>query len=177
VGGMTADTDLVRDVLLDGFARIDEGVSAVVDGLSLDDLRWRPDADANPLGWLVWHLTRQQDAQLAHLAGVKAVWSAEGWREKLDLPYSSNAHGYGMSSEDVGKFSVSDPGLLTGYQSATRAAAAQIIEGFTADDYHRVIDESWDPPVTIAVRAYSVLEDAAKHLGQAEYLRGLIERK
>lgn len=177
MGGMAADTELVKSMLLDGFGRIDEGVSAVVDGLSLDDLRWRPDADANPLGWLVWHLTRQQDAQLAQVGDVKPVWSSEGWREKFDPPYPPNAHGYGMSSADVGQFTVADPSLLTGYQSATRAAAEQIIGRLTGDDYVRIIDESWDPPVTIAARVYSVLEDAAKHLGQAEYVRGMIERK
>lgn len=177
MGDMSSDTDLVKTLLLDGFGRIDEGVRAVVDGLEPDDLRWRPDADANPLGWLVWHLSRQQDAQLAHLGEVKPVWSSGGWREKFGLPYSPNAHGYGMTSAEVGKFAVPDPALLTGYQSATRDAAERIVEALTAEDYNRVIDESWDPPVTVVVRVYSVLEDAAKHLGQAEYLRGLIDRR
>lgn len=170
---MASDTALAKDLLRDGFGRIDEGVAAVLDGLSVDDLRWRPDPDANPLGWLVWHLTRQQDAQLAHLANAAPVWDA--WRDRFDLPYPPDAHGYGMSSQDVGRFTVDDPALLAGYQSATRDAALRIIDGLDAADFDRVLDDHYR--VTVAVRVYSVLEDAAKHLGQAEYLRGLIERK
>ena len=174
---MASDLDRAKNILLDGFGRIDDGVGAVLDGLSIDDLLWRPDPDGNSIGWLVWHLTRQQDAQIAHLGDTETVWSSGGWHEKLALPYSRNAHGYGMSSADVGRFSLTDTSLLTRYQSATRDLTARVLEQLTAQDFDRVIDTSWDPPVTVAVRVYSVLEDAAKHLGQAEYVRGLIERK
>ena len=39
-----------------------------------------------------------------------------------------------------------------------------------------MVDERWDPPVTAAVRLVSVVDDAVKHLGQAEYVLGLAER-
>ena len=44
-----------------------------------------------------------------------------------------------------------------------------------ADDLHRVVDTSWDPPVTLAVRLVSVLSDDLQHVGQAAYLRGLLD--
>ncbi|HZB66546.1 MAG TPA: DUF664 domain-containing protein, partial [Ornithinibacter sp.] len=37
-------------------------------------------------------------------------------------------------------------------------------------------DERWDPPVTLAVRLVSVLNDCAQHAGQAAYVRGLLTR-
>jgi hypothetical protein len=37
-----------------------------------------------------------------------------------------------------------------------------------------VIDDRWDPPVTRGVRLVSVVDDDARHLGQAEYVRGLL---
>ena len=40
-------------------------------------------------------------------------------------------------------------------------------------DLDRVIDENWDPPVTLGVRLVSILDDDAQHVGQAAYLRGL----
>jgi hypothetical protein len=45
------------------------------------------------------------------------------------------------------------------------------------DDYDRVVDERWDPPVTLAVRLLSVLDDAMQHVGQAAYVRGLVDRR
>lgn len=174
----TADsTCLARDLLLDGYGRITEGVAAVMEGLSADDLSWRPDGAANSIGWLVWHLSRQQDVQLAALAGSEEqVWHSQGWGDRLDLPYDADEMGYGQDAEEAARFRVADPALLVGYAEAVGELAARVVRGLDADDYARVVDESWDPPVTLAVRVYSVLEDAAKHLGQAEYLVGMLPR-
>lgn len=174
---MTTPTDLVRAVLLDGFQRIEEGVGAVVDGLGADDLRWRPDPGANPIGWLLWHLCRQQDAQLAEVAGEPQAWTAGGWVQRFDLPYDADEMGYGQDPEEVTRFRVEDPSLLTGYAGAVHDLARRLVEGLEPEDYGRVLDAGWDPPVTVGVRVYSVLEDAAKHLGQAEYVAGMLERR
>ena len=171
-----AATDLVRAVLLDGFQRIEEGVGEVLGGLDAEGLRWRPGIDANPVGWLLWHLSRQQDAQLAQIAGEEEVWRAGGWQERFDLPYAPDAHGYGQDPGDVGRFEVPDPALLEGYAAAVHELTRRLVHGLGEEDYGRVLDDSWDPPVTVAVRIYSVLEDAAKHLGQAEYVKGLLGR-
>ena len=37
-----------------------------------------------------------------------------------------------------------------------------------------IIDRRWDPPVTVAVRIVSVAEDCLQHLGQANYVAGLL---
>lgn len=182
------------DLLADGFDRIAEGVPAVIDGLGVDDLVWRPDPAANPIGWLVWHLARQQDAQIAALArlllddagpattggtggtGFAEAWPGD-WYARFALPYPVEAHGYGMSAQDVGRFTVSDPGLLSGYYADVHARSVAILDRFSDDDLAHVVDRNWEPPVTTAVRLVSVLDDAAKHLGQAEYVRGLLERR
>jgi hypothetical protein len=169
------DSAIAVRLLGDGFGRIHEGVPSVLGGLSADELRWRPDADANPIAWLVWHLTRQQDSQVAHLAGTTSAWSG-GWCERFGLPYDKHAHGYGMTSDEVAAFDVTDLGLLTGYHEATHRATLAWLDTVTDADWSRVVDR-WDPPVTLAVRAVSILEDSAKHLGQAEYVRGLALRR
>jgi len=170
-------TDLARDLLLDGFGRIRDGVPDVVEGLTVDELLWRPDRDANHIAWLVWHLARQQDDQVAALTGDESVWLDDGWADRFALPYRKHTHGWGMTSADVGRFTVADPDYFGGYHGAVHARTVELVEGLAADDYGRVIDRSWDPPVTVAVRLVSVLDDAVKHLGQAEYVRGLVERR
>ena len=47
----------------------------------------------------------------------------------------------------------------------------------TDADLDRVVDERWDPPVTLAVRLVSVLADGLEHAGQAAYIRGVAERQ
>ncbi len=173
----TDPTDLARTVLVDGFERIRDGVPALLDGLGADALLWRADDDANPIGWLVWHLSRQQDAQVAHLAGGDPVWTSADWCSRFGLPYEPSAHGFGQSSAEVAAFDVTDTALLAGYQGAVHDATVAALEGFSAQDYGRVIDDRWDPPVTVVARLVSVLDDAAKHLGQAEYVKGLAQRR
>ncbi len=169
-------TDLARSLLTDGFERIRDGVPEVVDGLSDVELLWRPDDDANHVAWLLWHLTRQQDDQVAALADDEPVWSG-GWSERFGLPYPPSTHGWGMSSSDVGRFRVADRTLFAGYQAAVHERTVRYLAGLDAAAYGRVIDDRWDPPVTVGVRIVSVLDDAAKHLGQAEYVKGLVERR
>lgn len=178
LGDMTSShDDTAKSLLLDGFGRVLEGVPAVVDGLSNDELLWRPDRDANSVAWLLWHLARQADVQIAALAKAAPVWKEQGWVERFALPYDAKSIGFGMSSSEVGNFTIADPSLFAGYQSAVHDRTLSLIDTLTDDDYDTVIDDRWDPPVTIAVRIVSVLDDAIKHLGQAEYVKGQIERR
>ena len=44
----------------------------------------------------------------------------------------------------------------------------------TPEDLDRIVDERWDPPVTLGVRLVSVVSDDLQHAGQAAYVRGLV---
>jgi hypothetical protein len=51
-----------------------------------------------------------------------------------------------------------------------------VLVGLTDDDHDRDVDEDWDPPVTLAVRLVSVVNDIAQHAGQAAYASGILGR-
>lgn len=172
-----AETDIALALLTDGFDRIPEGVEAVVEGLSIEELLWRPDADANHIAWLLWHSARQQDEQIAALAAADPAWSGQGWADRFALGYPEGSHGYGMSSAEVGAFRLEDPGLLVGYHEAVHDLTQRVLARFDRLSFERVINANWDPPVTAAIRIVSVLDDGIKHLGQAEYVRGLVLRR
>ncbi len=172
-----ADLALARTLLVDAFGRVAEAIPGLLDGLSADELLWRPDPDANSIGWLVWHLTRVQDDHLAGVVETEQVWATAGFAERFDLPYAVRSIGYGQSSREVGAFSVLDGGLLAAYHAAVHAETVRIVEGLTATDFARIVDRRWDPPVTAAVRLVSVVNDITQHVGQVAYLRGLAERR
>ncbi|MGC4962353.1 mycothiol transferase [Gordonia sp. DT218] len=161
------------DVLIDGLGRVSDNVHAVLDGITADQLVYRPTSEANTIAWLVWHLTRAQDAQIADVAGTDEVWTSAGFHERFDLPFPATASGYGQSAEEVGQV-VAEPGLLRDYYDATHAVTIGYLGALTDDDLDRVIDENWDPPVTLGVRLISVVDDDAQHVGQAAYVRGLV---
>lgn len=163
-------------ILRDAFERVHELVPQVVEGLDTDQLLWRPDADANPIAWLVWHLSRVQDDHLAGVGEVEQVWTADGWADRFGLPYDDTSIGYGQSSTEVGAFVLEDPALLTGYHSAVHALTLSVLDRLDEAALGRVVDDSFDPPVTAATRLVSVVNDIGQHVGQAAYVRGLVER-
>jgi hypothetical protein len=166
-----------QGILQDAFDRVHELVPAAVEGLTTDELLWRPDADANHIAWLVWHLSRVQDDHLAGVGEVEQAWTAQGWSGRFGLPYAEGTIGYGQSSDDVGAFVLQEPELLTGYHEAVHALTRSVLSGLSDDDLSRVVDDSWDPPVTAATRLVSVVNDVSQHVGQAGYVRGLVERR
>jgi Protein of unknown function (DUF664) len=166
----------VNDLLTDALGRVRERLPDLVAGLGEDDLAWRPDPEANSIAWLVWHLSRIEDDHVAGVAGSEQVWTAQGWAERFGLPFDVHAHGYGMSASDVAKVRVSGE-LLAGYYDAVAARSAEYVGTLGPDDLDRVVDDAWDPPVTLGVRLVSVVNEVNAHLGQAQYVRGLLERR
>ena len=69
---------------------------------------------------------------------------------------------------------VSDLGALVAYLDDAYALATAYLRALTPQVLDDVVDTSWDPPVTRAVRLASVIDDAAQHSGQAVYTRRLL---
>jgi hypothetical protein len=165
----------VSELLADGFGRIREVVHEVLDGLSLDDLTFRADEQANSICWLIWHLTRVQDDHVAAAVGLPQVWP-EGWQQRADLPFPPMEIGYGQDPALVPHVRLAGD-FLAGYHDATYAQTIAVVRGLRDADLPRVVDRRFSPPVTLGVRLVSVLSDDLQHAGQAAFIRGLIERR
>lgn len=161
------------ELLQDHVDRIAEGVDAVLEGLTEDQLAHRPAPDANSIGWLVWHLARVQDDHIAAASGLEEVYSAQGFIERFALPFEPHDIGYGHSSEDVGKVQA-DGELLAGYLHAVHRQTKRYLATLDPADLDRVVDEHWDPPVTLGTRLVSIINDDTQHVGQAAYVRGML---
>ena len=164
-------------LLQDAFDRVSQGVAAATEGLSAEALAFRPDADANSIAWLVWHLTRVHDDHLASLAGRDQVWTVDGWSSRFDLPFGDREIGYGHSSDQVAAVTVDGPELLVGYHEAVANQTPGHLRTIIDQGLGRVVDERYDPPVTAGVRVISVVNDTTQHIGQAAYVRGLVQRR
>ena len=163
------------DLLTDAFGRVRETVHEVVEGLTGDQLAARLDRDANSIAWLCWHLTRVQDDHVAGAFDVPQLWPA--FAERFGLPFRTRDIGYGHTSAQVAEVRVSSGKLLTDYQDAVHAQAVALVSGVTDADLSRVVDEAWDPPVTLSVRLVSVISDCLQHGGQAAFVRGILLRR
>jgi hypothetical protein len=167
----------VAELLADGFGRVRGVVHRAVEGLTPEQLAYRVDDDANSIAWLVWHLTRVQDDHVADAFGVEQVWTSQGWAERFALPFPASDTGYGHGSQDVAAVTVTSGELLVEYHDAVHAQTVAQLAGLAPADLDRIVDESWDPPVSLGVRLVSVTADDLQHAGQAAYVRGMLSRR
>ena len=164
------------DLLMDAFERIRDAVHPAVNGLSSEELAFRLEAETNSIAWLVWHLTRIQDDHVAELAGREQVWIENGWVTRFGLPLDTADTGYGHGPDESAKV-VADSPLLLGYFEDVHEKSMEFVRSLDETDLARVVDPGWDPPVTVSIRLVSVIADDLQHVGQAAYLRGILERR
>ncbi len=162
------------ELLTDAFGRVRDTVHRAVRELTAGQLAARLDEDANSIAWLCWHLTRVQDDHVAGAFGVTQVWPR--FMDRFGLPFGLGEIGYGHSSAQVAEVQVSSGDLLTAYHDAVHAQTVGLVSGVTDADLSRVVDEGWDPPVTLGVRLVSVISDDLQHAGQAAFIRGVLLR-
>ncbi len=166
----------VGDLLDDLFGRIPEEVHTAVDGLDADVLRRTVVPGTNPIGWLVWHLTRVQDSHVAEAWEVEQLWSSGKWAARFGLDPDPHNTGYGHTPDDVASVRPDSAAALVDYFDAVDARTRGYLAELTPERLDRIVDRRWTPPVTLGARLINIADDCIQHAGQAAYLRGLLER-
>ena len=164
------------DLLVDAFERIPEQLNSVLVGLTPEQLTFRVDSEANTIAWLIWHLSRIEDDHIADVAGRPQVWTSDGWARRWRLPFDDSDTGYGHTSEQVAAVT-GDAELLRGYFDAVHEMTMGFVQSITDRVLDRVVDDQWDPPVTLGVRLVSVAGHNFEQLAQADFVRGLLDRQ
>ncbi len=166
-----------KDVIVDGLNRVDEDLRATLNGLSAEHLAFRPAENANSIAWLAWHLTRVEDDHVSEMAGRPQAWVEQAWHGRFGKPADPGDTGFGYAAEQVAAIRPDGPQVLLEYYAAVHERSLAYLESLMCADMDRVIDTRWDPPVTVGVRLVSVVNDCTQHVGQAAYVRGLIENR
>lgn len=161
-------------VVQDGYGRIRGLVRRAADGLTAEQLAFRPTPNANSIAWLLWHLTRIQDSHLGEVVDGPQLWVTGGWAAGIGLDPDPDDTGYGHTPDQVGAVRPPGPEPLIGYHEAVADRTIATVGALGAADLDRIIDRSYDPPVSLGVRLVSVLSDNLQHAGQALYLRGML---
>jgi len=164
----------VGDVILDMLDRMQQAVTGAVDSLTHEELTWRPGAEANSIGFILWHQVRCEDVFVQGMLQQKPqVWVSEKWYQKLNLPENPRDLGYGYTAEQVVAFPVPELDGLLGYAAAVRAKTVEYLKGLTPDKFDEVIDTRFFGELPIGKIFSLLLCEITQHIGQIAYLRGL----
>ncbi len=159
--------ELIRNLLTSN----ERFLERALEGLTDADLVKRPGEETNPIGWLMWHQTRVEDATIAAILQQPQVWVGGDWPAQLGMAADAEDLGIGHTLEQV---TALRPTLsaLSGYRQAVRARTLACLENLT--------DDGLEAEITIAGRGTGkardyltgLTMDHTQHTGQVAYLRG-----
>ena len=142
-----------------------------VGDLTPEELAWQPGADANPIGWMLWHTLRVEDMWIQFFVQRQPeLWERDGWHEKFGLPTRDN--GFGHTPEQVANFPALDLAELLSYGEAVRASTLEYLRGLAPEDFDRVPREQ-RPNLSVGGVLMQLLGEFYQHQGQIAYLKGL----
>ena len=162
MNAVTFISDTLREVQL--------RLLATCEGLTQDQVLWRPSPQANNIGFILWHLTRGEDNVISNLSGPEpALWVSQGWYEKFNQPVDAPDPGDRMGLQSL---PIPDLEVLVGYSKAVHEQSQSFFSTLPEDR----LDEAQDPTRpqrTMAMALRHLITHKNNHHGQIDYIRGL----
>ncbi|MDO8473515.1 MAG: DinB family protein [Dehalococcoidia bacterium] len=162
----------LRDFIQEGLAFATQVTMKAIDGLTHDELKWRPGPGANSIGLLLFHQARSEDTFVqTRIQGKPQVWESGKWYEKMGLPATEQGSHYTM--EQMHAFRVPESKDLIAYSEAVRARTNEYLKGMTAGKFDSIVNMPRRGDISIGSVFTFVIVHAGEHAGDISYLRGL----
>jgi hypothetical protein len=113
---------------------------------------------------------------MAELLGTDQIWVDGDWARRCGVEPDPANTGFGHGPAEVAAIRPDGPDVLVDYYETVWARTKAHLEGLNSEDLDRVVDDRWDPPVSLGVRLISIADDDVQHSAQAAYLRGLLRQ-
>lgn len=157
-----------------GLNEVFSDLQTVLDGLDDYELHWQPTLESNSIDWIVWHMARTEDYWInTRLSESESVWVGKGWRERVGVFVEGT--GYGQTLEDLRAMPELDVSIVMAYYESVRERTKQYFtDGVEEKDLGKVLGEMDGEPMTVAGVLGHLLAEVAEHLGQINYIRGMI---
>jgi hypothetical protein len=168
-----------QQFVMEQFLRIEDELEQALKGLTVEDLNRQPAPDCNSIGWLAWHLTRSHDRNMSELMSEEQLWIADKWYLKFDRAPDPGETGVGHTTEQAKAFKSPDSQVIMDYHRAVLKRIEHYINTrLTEEELDRV---TWSPTLkdtkTASRRIVGVIQQGFLHVGQAGYVRGMLQGK
>ncbi len=144
----------------------------VLQGLSQEEIAWRPASGCNAIGLILFHMARTEDALIQGLLQKAAsVWDAEKWYERVGL--SKEEAGSHYTVEQVNGFKVPELAKILAYYDAVRARTKEKLRSMAVEAFDEKITFPNVGEMTIGAFFAFMIAHTAEHIGEISYLRGM----
>jgi hypothetical protein len=162
----------LNEFIEDALNKEQEFLMEAVRDLTPQELAWRAGPEANPIGWILWHMFRVEDMWIQfYIQSELEIWERDGWHQKFGLPTRDN--GFGHTPEQVAGFPTLDLSELLKYGQAVRAQTLGYLGGLGQEDYNLVPRER-RPEMSVGGIFRQIAGEFYQHQGHISYLKGLI---
>ena len=138
--------------------------------LSSEQLVWRPAPTANNIGFILWHLVRNEDARVTNTGKLGAdLWAIGSWHEKFGQPATAPDPGDRMGLRAL---AIPSLAVLVGYAEAVHQRTLGYLAVLTPDSLDKLPDPA-RPEYDVSGSLRHLITHKNNHHGQFDYLRGL----
>ena len=150
-------------LLLIGFSDLHETLRSELQPAGAEELFRQPKPGLNTVGFLLWHLARDEDYMIAHTLGdAGEVWVREQWGSRMGI--DELAQGTGFDAEVVAELRY-EPGLLWEYAAAVWGETGRRIGAMDAETLEA--PQAWSENWTLAnALTTGCLAHGWMHLGE-----------
>jgi hypothetical protein len=153
-------------------AQAHERVLKVVGDLTDEQLRYRPAPKAHSLGWTLWHVARADDNVAFDLTG-RSVWENGRYAARWDHPEKGS--GTGWDDERAASLPLPPKDELLGFVREVFAAVDAARQTIDESRFGTEVESRFmSRRTTVADVIMSELAHDNRHLGELEYLKGLL---
>lgn len=163
-----------HEILRNGLRDVHKMLDTVADGMTADQLNFRPAEGGVSAFFSLWHYVRTEDNIVNYVAQRRnTVWLAGAFDERFGLPRTSQ--GTGMTSDEANAILITDVGGWHEYQSKVWAATDEFLGGLSAEEFDR-LKVTIKPlgEMSLWNGLFGVcLTHGYRHVGEIEYVRGV----
>lgn len=163
-----------QEILRNSLHSMHELLDKAVDGMTAEQLNFRP-AEGGVSGFFsLWHYVRTEDNIVQWVIQRQpTVWLANGFDETFGLPRTSQ--GTGMTADEANAVQVQDVPLWHDYQQKVWQATDEYLAGMSPEEFEdRRVTIKPVGEMSLWNGLYGMcLSHGYRHVGEIEYVRGV----
>lgn len=166
-------------VMREAFQRAYGALKAELQGLTPEQLVWRPAPTANAIAFLAWHVPRTGDVFFnQRILGRPQIWFSEAWTRRIAVDATGKGlrglgMGTGFTDEQAGEMPALPVEEYLAYIDAVAAAVDAYFATLPPEALEQEVKAEGWPDAKLLPILFQALNHILTHRGEIAYIKGL----